>query len=291
MNFADRIAEIEQSKQSVLTLGVDPHLEIDGKPGLPEGYSLARFCCEVMEACAQAVVAVKLQLAFFEARGVEGMRALAQVIAWARRLGLVTIADAKRADIASTSAAYAEAYLGEGEFGCDAITVNPYMGTDALTPFFKWVERGRGVFVILKTSNAGASEFQDLPAPDRPLWEIVAQKVNQWGSRFVGRSGLSSVGAVVGATYPEHSRRARALMPQTLILAPGYGAQGADANDALAGAMRRDLPGIMVNASRSIMYAYLRSPGLSVPEASARAAQTIRTELNRLLHAKQGNVL
>ena len=158
------------------------------------------------------------------------MRAFCEVVKTARRLGLITIADAKRGDIGTTSAAYAEAFLGEGDFNCDAVTVNPYQGSDALMPFIAKVKSGgRGVFVLVKTSNPSSGEFQDRNAPNRPIWESVAERVNGWGGDFVGASGLSSVGAVVGATYPVEARRARELMPAATILVPGYGAQGGTA--------------------------------------------------------------
>src|SRR5208283_2706430 len=218
MDFIERLLEAQQIKGSIAVLGVDPQLDTRNARGLPEGYDLARFCCEVVEACASAVVAIKPQLAFFEARGVDGLRALVEVLKLARSLKLVTIADAKRGDIGSTSAAYAEAFLGDGDFACDAITVNPYLGSDALAPFVARVRTGRGVFVLVKTSNPSSGEFQDRPAPERPLWELVAERVHGWGSDFIGAHGLTPVGAVVGATYPDHARRARELMPNSVIL-------------------------------------------------------------------------
>jgi len=210
MNFADRLAEASRQKDSVVLLGIDPQLDTPDAPGVPPGHTLAGFCCEIVEACAHSVVAVKPQLAFFEARGLEGMRAFVEVVKTARRLGLITIADAKRGDIGTTSAAYAEAFLGNGDFGCDAVTINPYQGSDAAMPFVAKVREGRGVFVLVKTSNPSSGEFQDLAVHDnagskRALWETVAMRVNGWGGDFVGASGLSSVGAVVGATYPDHA--------------------------------------------------------------------------------------
>ena len=148
------------------------------------------------------------------------MRAFCEVVKTARRLGLITIADAKRGDIGTTSAAYAEAFLGDGDFNCDAVTVNPYQGSDALMPFIAKVKSGRGIFVLVKTSNPSSGEFQDRSAPDSPIWEAVAARVNGWGGDFVGDSGLSSIGAVVGATYPVQARRARELMPTATILVP-----------------------------------------------------------------------
>ncbi len=282
MNFADRLAEISRAQRSVAVLGIDPQLDTADNPGVPRGYTLAQFCCETVEACAPSIAAIKPQLAFFEARGLDGMRAFVEVLRTARRLGLITIADAKRGDIGSTSAAYAEAFLGDGYFGCDAVTVNPYLGADATMPFIAKVRRGRGVFVLVKTSNPASGEFQDLPSPDRPVWEKIAERVAGWGSDFVGESGLSPVGAVVGATYPVQLKRAREIMPQATILVPGYGAQGGTAADTVAAA-RPDGSGFIVNASRSIMYAYLKSPGKKPVEAAAEAAEAMRIALNSAL--------
>jgi orotidine-5'-phosphate decarboxylase len=213
------------------------------------------------------------------------MRALAEIIRFAKSKGLVVIADAKRGDIGSTSAAYAEAILGDGDFGCDAMTINPYQGSDSVMPFVARVRGGRGLFVLVKTSNPSSGEFQDLETSCAQLWESVASRVHGWAGDFVGQSGLSSVGAVFGATWPEDARRARELMPESIILVPGYGAQGASARDAVAGA-RSDGTGIIVNSSRALMYAFRdrgpstqRSPG----SAAAAAADSMRAELNAAL--------
>ncbi len=281
--FCERLLEAQRRKRSVAMLGIDPQFDAPGAPGVPAGYTLARFCCEIVEACASDVCAVKPQLAFFEARGIDGMKALAEVIALARRLDLIAVADAKRGDIGSTSAEYAEAFLGDGDFGCDAVTVNPYLGSDAIAPFVTRVRRGRGLFVLVKTSNPSSGEFQDAIADGAAIWERVARRVEGWGSDFVGPSGLSPVGAVVGATYPQHAARARELMPHATLLVPGYGAQGASAADAVRAA-RPDGSGIVVNASRSLMYAYLKQ-GCAPGEGAARAAAAMRAELNAALAA------
>ncbi|MGH7933233.1 MAG: orotidine-5'-phosphate decarboxylase [Candidatus Binataceae bacterium] len=285
MEFVEKIIAAQHRKRSIAVLGVDPQLDSKSASGLPPGYTLARFCCEMVEACANLVVAIKPQLAFFEARGLDGLHALVEVLKVARALDLVTIADAKRGDIGSTSAAYAEAFLGDGDFRCDAVTVNPYLGSDALAPFVARVRSGRGLFVLVKTSNPSSGEFQDRPAPERPLWEAVAQRVHGWGSDFIGAHALSPVGAVVGATYPEHARRARELMPNAIILVPGYGAQGAGADDAVVAA-RPDGLGVIVNASRSLMYAYRKSAGAAPGVAAAAAAETMRLALNMALAKK-----
>jgi orotidine-5'-phosphate decarboxylase len=291
MEFVERLVAAQRSKHTLAILGVDPQLDSKTAPGIPPGYTLARFCCEVIEACAPQIAAIKPQLAFFEARGLDGMRALVEVLKFARTLDLVTIADAKRGDVGITSAAYAEAFLGDGDFACDAVTINPYLGSDALVPFVARVRAGRGLFVLVKTSNPSSGEFQDLEAPQRPLWEAVAERVHGWGSDFVSADGLSPVGAVVGATYPQHARRARELMPDSTILVPGYGAQGGSAEDAVVAA-RADGLGAIVSASRSLMYAYLKAPSLTPGVAAAApgvaaaaAAATMREALNLALLA------
>jgi orotidine-5'-phosphate decarboxylase len=286
MDFADRLVQAQRQKHSSLVLGIDPQLDRPGAPGVPLGTSLTRFCCEIIEACAEFVAAIKPQLAFFEARGLEGMEAFVEVLRCARRLGLIIIADAKRGDIGSTSAAYAEAFLGDGDFACDAVTVNPYLGSDAMTPFVARVRNGRGLFVLTKTSNPSSGEFQDLDAAGRPVWEAVAARINGWGSDFMGQSGFSSVGAIIGATYPEQAMRARALMPSAIVLAPGFGTQGASAHDAVASA-RPDGLGVIVNASRGLMYAFAASPDLAPPGAARQAAAAMRDDLNLALGTRQ----
>jgi len=285
MDFADRLADAIVRKQSVAMLGVDPQLDSKTGPGIPLGFTLARFCCEIVEACAPSIVAVKPQLAFYEARGIEGMRAFVEVLALARKLSLVTIADAKRGDIGSTSAAYAAAFLGDGDFAADAVTVNPYQGSDAVMPFIAKVPAGRGVFVLVRNSNPSSGEFQDRATPDAPLWEAVAARVREWGGDLIGTSGLSSVGAVMGATYPAHARRARELMPNAFILVPGYGEQGASESDAVTAA-RADGSGIVVNSSRGLMYAYLKRPESNPALAAAAAAETMRRALNDALKSR-----
>jgi len=283
VNFADRLTDAYRRKDSIAVLGVDPQLDSPAAgAGVPAGYTLTRFCCETVEACAPYVIAIKPQLAFYEARGIDGMRALAEVLALARRLGLITIADAKRGDIGSTSTAYAEAFLGDGDFASDAVTVNPYLGSDAIMPFVARVRDGRGVLVLVRNSNPSSGEFQDLPVDGRPLWELVAMRVRGLGGDFIGNCGLSAIGAVVGATYPQQARRARELMPNAVILAPGYGRQGATAIDAVAAA-RPDALGTIVNASRSLMYAYRERPGIAPPLAAAEAASAMRLDLKRAL--------
>jgi len=283
MNFADRLIDAQRKKNSIAILGIDPQL--DSEQGTPKGYTIDRFCCEIVEACACSVVAVKLQLAFFEARGIMGMRAFSSVAKFARTIGLITIADAKRADIGNTSAAYAEAFLGNGDFACDAVCINPYLGCDGIMPFAQRTRMCTGLFVLVKTSNPTAGEFQDLKTEEGAVWECVARRMHGLGSDYLGDCGLSALGAVVGATYPDHAIRARELMPNTITLVPGYGAQGASAQDAVAG-VRADGLGVVVNASRSIMYAFRKKPDATLAAAAAEASEQMRLELNMALNAR-----
>jgi orotidine-5'-phosphate decarboxylase len=207
---------------------------------------------------------VKPQVAFFEALGGHGISAFERVCAHARAAGLLVIVDAKRGDIGSTSEAYAAAWLagrdGEPAVG-DALTVNPYMGGDSLAPYLAACGDGHGLFVLARTSNPGSVDLQEQElASGGPVWEQTARLIDEWGAPFVGASGLSSVGAVVGATWPESIARARELMPRAILLLPGVGAQGGWASDA-APAFRDHPAGGLVVAARSVIFAWRERRG------------------------------
>jgi orotidine-5'-phosphate decarboxylase len=222
--------------------------------------AVARFCRGIVDAVAPYVVAVKPQSAFFEALGSDGMHALEDVCDYARSVGLLVLLDAKRGDIGSTARAYAAAYLEPRDGGsplADAMTASPYLGEDSVEPFLAACRRhGAGVFFLVRTSNAGAVDVQDLALSDgRPLWQYVAELVHEWGQPLVGEQGLSSIGAVVGATYPRGVSDARRLMPQAPLLLPGVGAQGATPAD-VARAFTSGPASALVTASRSVIYAF-----------------------------------
>jgi orotidine-5'-phosphate decarboxylase len=215
----------------------------------------------VLDVVAPLVAAVKPQAAFFEQLGPAGMSALKVVIDYAAARGLLVILDGKRNDIGSTAQGYAEAYLGAGEtspWGCDALTVSPYLGDDSLTPFVETASaRGAGIFVLVKTSNPGGKRFQDIVAGGQPLYRHVADYVESLAAQTAGACGYGSVGAVVGATYPQQLAELRAAMPHTWLLIPGYGAQGGTAKDCAA-AFGADGLGAIVNNSRGIIFAHGR---------------------------------
>jgi orotidine-5'-phosphate decarboxylase len=284
-NFADRLAEAVARKRSQLVVGLDPRLdllpmELRGEAVLGRAAaasSVARFCKGIVDAVGPYVVAVKPQSAFFEALGSDGFRALEEVCEYARAAGLLVLADAKRNDIGSTSRAYAEAFLeprDEGPPLADAMTAGPYLGLDSVEPFLAACRRhGAGVFFLVRTSNAGAADVMDLALSDgKPLWHHVAQLVREWGEPFVGESGMSSVGAVVGATHPRAVSEARRLLPQTPLLLPGVGAQGATPAD-VARAFTAGQASALVTASRSVIYAYRDSESDWRSAAAAEAQQ------------------
>jgi orotidine-5'-phosphate decarboxylase len=268
VNFADRLVRAVERKHSQLVVGLDPRLdllpmELRGEAVLGRAAAasaVARFCNGIMDAVGPYVVAVKPQAAFFEALGSDGMRALEEVCAYARSAGLLVLLDAKRGDIGSTARAYAAAYV-EPHNGAaplaDAITASPYLGEDSVEPFLAACRRhGAGVFFLVRTSNSGAADVQDATLSDgRPLWQLLALLVHEWGRPLVGEGGLSCVGAVVGATHPRAVSEARRLMPQTPMLLPGVGAQGATPAD-VARAFKSGPASALVTASRSVIYAF-----------------------------------
>ena len=237
---------------------------------MPPGLGVVEFCRGIVDAVGSVAVAVKPQAAFFEAQGAEGWAALTAVCEYAREAGLLVIADGKRGDVPSTARAYAAAFAPLA----DAVTVNPYLGRDSLEPFF--AREGLGVFVLVKNSNPGSVDLQDLPLADgRPLWQHVAELVDRWGADYLGASGLSSVGAVVGATFPQEVAEARELLPRSVLLLPGVGAQGARPEH-LGEAFSVGPAGALASASRSVIYA---DRGAGWQDAAFAEAERLAGEL------------
>ena len=284
--FGDRLADAIDRKRTQLVVGLDPQRDLlpvevageasQGRDRTADAY--VRFCNGIVDAVAPYAVAVKPQLAFFEALGADGMRALEEACAYARQAGLLVIADAKRGDIGSTARAYATAYLEGSPPLADALTVNPYLGRDSLEPLFGTCRRhGAGLFCLVRTSNEGG-EIQDLKLSDgKPLWQHVAKLVAEWGEDLVGERGLSSVGAVVGATHPRAVGEARRLLPRSIMLLPGVGAQGATPAD-VARAFTSGPASALVAASRSVIYAY-RTTDADWRSAAAAEAARLKSEI------------
>ena len=241
---------------------------------LPETRAALQFCRGIIEAVEPYAAAVKLQAAYFERLGPAGMEVYASLIEDAGALGLPAIADVKRGDIGPVAAAYAEAHL--AIYGAACVTVNPYMGADAVVPFLEETRRlgrGGGVFVLVATSNPSAETFQTVTDP--PLFEVASRLVAELGREVEG--GYADAGAVVGATRPETGRRVRELLPDTLFLVPGYGAQGGGAAG-VRSLLDRKGAGVLVNSSRGVIYAHEGSR-LGYREAAREAAGRARDEL------------
>ncbi len=274
-HFADRLAAAVRRVGNPVLVGLDPRYEQlprglrDGDAGdlRHRAAACASFCRGVIDVVADLVPAVKPQAAFFEQLGPAGMSALADVMVYARGKNLLVVLDGKRNDIGSTAAAYADGYLGDatsGAWAVDALTVSPYLGDDSLTPFVDTAQHsGAGVFVLVKTSNAGGKTFQDLVVDGRPLYRHVADHVERLAVETAGQCGYGLVGAVVGATYPEQAVELRGAMPHTWFLVPGFGSQGGTARD-VAGAFDAQGLGAVVNNSRGIIFAH------ALPEYAAR---------------------
>jgi orotidine-5'-phosphate decarboxylase len=275
LTFSDRLAAEVERKKSQLVVGLDPLPDL-----MPVELreDVARFCCGIVDAVAPHAVAVKPQLAFFEVLGAEGFAAFEETCAYARRAGLLVIADGKRGDIGSTARAYAAAYIEGEEPRADALTVNPWLGRESVEPYLAAARRyGTGIFCVVKTSNS-AGDVQDVKLSNgRLMWHHVAQLVAEWGEDLVGECGLSSVGAVVGATHPGAVGEARKLMPQTVLLLPGVGAQGAKAGD-LARAFTSGPGSAVVNVSRSLIYAF-RESGADFRTAAGAEAARVKQEV------------
>lgn len=276
--FIDRLIESIQEKDNPTVVGLDPKMEyipafIKDKAFKEFGVNL-KGCAEaiiefnkmIIDSIYDLVPAVKPQLAYYEMYGVDGIYAFDETCKYAKSKGLIIIADGKRNDIGTTAEAYSNAFLGITEidkeikqkaFDVDALTVNPYLGEDGIKPFINdCINNEKGIFVLVKTSNKSSGQLQDLVTQNcKSIYEIMAGYVNEWGKPVTGKYGYSSVGAVVGATYPNQAKLLRSIMKKAYILVPGYGAQGGTARDCV-NSFQKDKLGAIVNASRSVMCAY-----------------------------------
>ena len=303
------IAKIQKTKAPIV-VGLDPMLSyipehIQKKAFEEYGETLEgaaeaiwQFNKEIVDKTYDLIPAVKPQIAMYEQFGIEGLKAYKKTIDYCKSRDLVVIGDIKRGDIGSTSAAYAVGHLGKVQVGSkcyvpfdeDFATVNPYLGSDGVKPFIEVCqEEGKGIFVLVKTSNPSSGEFQDQLVDGRPLYELGGEKVAQWGEEHMGDS-YSYVGAVVGATYPEMGAVLRKLMPKTFILVPGYGAQGGQGKD-LVHFFNEDGLGAIVNSSRGIIAAYKQEKYASFGaenfgDASRAAVEDMAADIRQALEAR-----
>ena len=279
----DQLIEKIQKTGAPVVVGLDPQLKFIPEQILKKSYAeygetlegaaeaFWQFNKAIIDATYDIIPAVKPQIAMYEQYGLPGLAAFKKTVDYCHEKGLLVIGDVKRGDIGSTSESYAAAHLGKVAVGSasltpfdeDFATVNPYLGSDGVNPFIKVCkEYDKGIFILVKTSNPSSGEFQDRLIAEadgsaKPLYEIVGEKVAEWGLDHMGSSGYSNVGAVVGATYPEIGRALRKVMPKSFILVPGYGAQGASGKD-LTDYFNEDGLGAIVNSSRGIIAAYTK---------------------------------
>ena len=257
--------------------------------------AILAFNKKIIDNICDIVPCVKVQIAYYEMYGVEGLRAFAETLRYAKAKGMFVMTDAKRNDIGATAECYAKAYLGEtsvGErsftaFESDFLTVNGYLGSDGIRPFLNWMEkRDRGIFVLVKTSNKSSGELQDMKLENgKTVYEYMGSLVEEWGENSIGKYGYSAVGAVVGATHPAQAAILRREMPHTFFLIPGYGAQGGKADD-LKVCFGKDGLGGIVNSSRGILCAYRQEKyaGLPFDAAARRACIDMKSDLNRAIN-------
>lgn len=303
--FIDRLISKILEKDSRVVVGLDPRLE-----QMPKDL-VEKYICEygetfeavgkifyefnkcIIDNVADIVPAVKPQIAFYEAYGIEGLKAYRDTCEYARSKGLLIVGDVKRGDIGSTSKAYSTAFLGRtiigssesSAFYSDSITINPYLGDDCMDEFIGDVDKyEKGIFVLVKTSNPSSNQIQDISSEGKTIYERVAEMVNNKSEKRVGKYGYSSIGAVVGATYPEMLKELRDIMPTAYFLVPGYGAQGAGAKDIKDSLDNKGL-GALINSSRGIIFAYKKDAykGLSYGKAARQAAIDMRDDINSVI--------
>ncbi len=301
------VAKIQETKNPTV-VGLDPRFAfvpsaikeemLDTYGKTPEAVAKAylAFNKAIIDEVYDLIPAVKPQVAMYEQLGAVGIQSYIDTIAYAKSKGLIIIGDIKRSDIASTAQSYAEGHIGlvdvEGQkheiYKEDFITLNPFLGIDSVEPYFEACKtRNKGMFLLVKTSNPNSGQLQDLRVNDLYLYEYVGGLVSKWGEDMIGESGFSKVGAVVGATHKEQGIRLREQMPHTFFLVPGYGAQGATAED-LAGTFNKNGLGSIVNSSRGIIAAYQKDVYADFGEkdfakASRQAVIDMRNDLNRVL--------
>ncbi len=289
--FADRLIDAVRTKNTPLCIGIDPF--VDKIPAALFGNAredtsaVLKFSASIIDLAREHSGVVKPQLGLFEQFGEMGYATARLITEQARAAGLIVILDAKRGDIGTTAEGYARATLGPSPgFDADCVTINPYLGLDTLEPFIATAQaNAKGVAILVRTSNPGAGDVQDLQVGGAPVWRRVAEMLSPQQARLQGASGWSGLMAVAGATYPEEARMLRDALPHSLFLVPGYGAQGASAADAVSGFVKtpRGLEGGVVSSSRAVTYppaaqsaANMNEWRAAIREAMAGAAAELR---------------
>lgn len=257
MNIIDRLHK-RVIERGPVCVGLDPRESLlPGylkKQDISMGAKLLEFNKKIIDAVEGHCACFKVQIACYEAFGLEGMNAYAKTVQYIKEKNAISIGDIKRGDISSTAEMYAKGHF-EGDFEVDFITINPYMGKDAVSPYFKYMKTGqKGMFVLARTSNESSKDFQELCVDGEPMFLKAAELINDWGKEFIGESGFSAIGSVVGLTYPEEFLMIKERFPKMFYLIPGYGAQGGTGKDA-AKILGKEMCGV-INSSRDIIGAH-----------------------------------
>ncbi len=265
--FVDNLIEKIKEKKNPSVVGLDPRINLVPNfiiekyekeytdKNLAEIKAILEYNKIIIDNIEDIVPCIKPQIAFYESYGIEGLKVFKETVDYAKEKGLLIIADIKRGDIGSTAKAYAKAHLGGGFGDIDSVTLNPYLGEDSIAPFTEYCNENKGVFILAKTSNKSSKDLQDIEIKNKKIYEIMGELINDWGKNYIGKYGYSSVGAVVGATYPEEMKSLRKIMDKSYFLVPGYGAQGGTADD-VVNCFNEDGLGAIVNSSRGIIGAH-----------------------------------
>ena len=291
--FGDRLTEHTRLRATPLCVGFDPFPDLIPAIFGPKGEleTLERFFSAVIEELAGQVPIVKPQIGLFEPWGADGVALTGKLARLAHDQGLLVLMDAKRGDIGSTAEGYARAFLSaDAPTPCDCLTVNPYLGLDSLQPFATSAkENNKGIAVLVRTSNPGAKDFQDIDCSGAPLWVRVGEQLVGLQDDLMGQSGFSSLMVVCGATWPAEAVRLRQILPHTLFLVPGYGAQGGAAKDALAGLVPgpQGHEGGVVSSSRAILYSKAAAGAQSLPSWRQAFQETLHASIEELRAASK----
>ncbi len=302
--FVDKLIEKIKEKKNPTVVGLDPRINLVPNYIKEKHYNqqqdkikaetkaILEYNKIIIDTIKDIVPCIKPQIAFYEAYGIEGLKVFKETVEYGKDNGLIIIADIKRGDIGSTAEAYAKAYFAGGFVDLDSVTVSPYLGEDSIIPFTDFCSQDKGVFILDKTSNKSSKDLQDLEIistdKENKIYHVMGHLINKWGSSYIGRYGYSSVGAVVGATYPEEMKSLRRIMDKAFFLVPGYGAQGGSAED-VVDAFNDDGLGAVINSSRGIIGAYQKKEYQSKYSekefylAIREAALNMRDDINKEL--------
>lgn len=300
--FIDRLIEKIKEKKNPSVVGLDPRINLvpnfikekhnrnHENRVVAETQAILEYNKIIIDTIKDIVPCIKPQIAFYEAYGIEGLKVFKETVQYGKENNLLIIADIKRGDIGSTAEGYAKAYYLGDFVDVDSVTLNPYLGEDSIKPFTNYCTMGKGAFILAKTSNSSSKDLQDLTSNGKKIYEIMGGLIAKWGSEYIGENGYSSVGAVVGATYPEEMKILREIMSKAFFLVPGYGAQGGTAKDVI-NCFNEDGLGAVVNSSRGIIGAHKKEEyaskyreeefHLAIRDAAVEMRNSINNELEK----------